>query len=79
MTQTPLEVEILLHYHCSDSEHPNAGSPAGQTAINNFVSKGLLGRRDDGTHWGVPGALDIYVKAVCDVPLPIKVWMLPKS
>ena len=74
---TPLEVSILLHYHRSDEEPPNADSPAQAVALDKFVRAGLLGRRDDGTHWAVHIALDLYIKAICDVPIPIQVWQLP--
>jgi hypothetical protein len=76
---TPLEIEILLNYHYRDDEPPNADSPAQKEALDNFVHAGILGRRDDGTHWANQRALKLYIDAICAVPLPVRVWQLPDN
>jgi hypothetical protein len=73
---TPLEIEILLNYHYRDGEPPNADSPAQKEALAFFVKAGILGRRDDGTHWANPIPLKLYIDAICDIPLPVQVWQL---
>lgn len=74
---TPLEIEILLRYHYQDDEPPNADAPAVKEALEKFVKAGILGKRDDGTHWAVHKALDLYIEAITAVPLPVRIWQLP--
>ncbi len=74
---TPLEIEILLHYHCTDNEFKNPDAPAVKEAHNKFVSAGILARREDGTHFRISKALDLYIQALCDIPVPIQVWIMP--
>jgi hypothetical protein len=73
---TPLEIEILLHYHRDIDEPANLDAPAVKEALNKFVRAGILGLREDGTHWAVSTALELYIDAVCAVPLPVRVWQL---
>ena len=74
MNLTPFDVEILLHYYGSSTEHRNADSPAGISALSDFVQKGLIIKRANGTHYGNMDALKPYVDALCAIPLPKQKW-----
>lgn len=80
---TPLEIEILFHYHCVTTDFPRLEAPAVKKAIEMFVAKGIL-------HVGVEfegeksnkyianrDATNVYVEALCSVPLPLQVWEIP--
>lgn len=76
---SPLEVEILIHYYCSNKDFRNIDAPAVDSAILGFVELGLL-KRIDNRHLGDPryegnnNALKVYVDAICSVPLPELKW-----
>ena len=76
---TPFEVEFLLHYHCSDDEFRHSNSPAGQEAIEKFIKAGILYKREDGTHFAIHIALDLYIKEILSVPLPVQTWVMPSN
>lgn len=75
---TPLEVEILLHYHSrvSDYRDGNFSAPAVRDAIDAFGKSGYLTpgtvRKYDPTE-----KLHAHVAAICSVPEPIQHWEIP--
>lgn len=87
---TPLEVQILMHYSTSGSDFPNLRIEVIERAIEKFVKAGILKVNDkymniDGGHTSnmqylpVYLALNVYMEAVCSVPLPVMTWSIPKS
>lgn len=79
---SPLEVEILIHYYCSALDFRDLGAPAIKSAINRFIALGLLKHNDgdEGSQYRpVREALEIYIEAICSVPLPERQWVIPKN
>jgi hypothetical protein len=81
--RTPLEVEILIHYYVSrDIDFRNLEAPAIQSAINEFVAKGLLLKDDSedapSKYFGNREVLEMYVNEICSVPLPKQKWVIEK-
>lgn len=84
---TPLEIDMALWYHCRPGDYDkgngdnNYHAPAVQAALKDFVSAGLLGLCPAGSeraYYGTP-ALEVYVDALCSVPLPVQQWVIPKQ
>ena len=76
---SPIEIEILLHYHHSLENFPRQDAPAVKEAIAKFLKHGiLLDKRREGspTYQVNRPALDAYVKAVCSIPLPHQEWVI---
>lgn len=78
---TPLEVEILLWYHHSPEDHKNIGSIPGQMAASKFCQAGILVEYNNRQpkYEPVRPALDLYVNAICSIPLPKQIWILPEN
>lgn len=84
---TPLEISIALWYHCRVGDFGrfngdnNFDAPAVQSAIKEFVDKGLLVANPVPNECIYRGtrALTVYVDALCGVPLPVQEWVIPKS
>jgi hypothetical protein len=81
---SPLEIELLLHYWCSATDHPHVAKNLGlawREAADRFVERGLLRRADIATegrlYTGVSEALEPYVNALTAVPFPVQQWILP--
>jgi hypothetical protein len=78
---SPLEREILTHYHCS-SEPYKCKSKVHEEAVEKFIRLGLLTRitvaSGDGVVFGgiLPNteALRVYMAALDAVPLPVQRW-----
>ena len=74
---TPFEIQMLIHYHCTDDPFPHLNSPAGKEAADKLVAAGILYRStENGALARVPQAMDLYIQALCDIPLPKKVWLM---
>lgn len=82
---TPLEITIALFYRCragdygKDNGDNNYNAPAVQSALKGFVDTGLLALSPAGceaTYYATP-ALEVYVEALCSVPLPVQKWVIP--
>lgn len=80
---TPLKIEILLHYRVSgtDFRDGNFSAPAVREAINWFISESLLKTavRSDGRRYALTERGEVYVTALCDMPLPIQTWAMPST
>jgi hypothetical protein len=79
---TPLKVEILLWYSWSTEDFPNIDSEAAQMAIDEFCQFGILYKigaispcKKIGCY---QSALDAYVNALLEVPLPKQIWVCEK-
>lgn len=72
---TPLQIEMMLHFHCSPLPYPNR-SPAAEEALQWFRSEGLI----ESTGMGsvrLSERGDAYVKFLIALPLPIANWQIP--
>jgi len=76
---TPLQIEMILHFHCSAEPWPRLGAPACSEAIRIFQEEKLV---------EVPTNIDnvvltekgrAYVKFLCMLPLPMATWGIPGS
>lgn len=79
MKNTPLKVEMLLHYFYSSVDFPNIDSDACQAAIDDFVKLGIMKRLSIANEYKVQvnkEAVELYVEAICNVPLPKQVWVI---
>lgn len=79
---SPLQLQILLHYHCCCNDYPDLTPPAQREAIFRFVRDGYLEKVD--LHENMPAStpnykatekLHVYCEALCCVPEPRKVWV----
>ena len=43
---TPNELEILIHYHVCNLQHPRFDAPAVQEAIDKFMTMGVFTQRN---------------------------------
>lgn len=77
---SPLEVQILLHYHYSPVDYPHK-SEAFDMAMQKFIKAGLFTRYLNSHPEYVVDheALQPYVDAVTAIPLPERVWTIPKQ
>lgn len=76
---TPGELQILIHYWCVPGDYNNLDSTFGKKAIKRFIDAGLIvenkpnkGQRYSQNH----EAMEVYIKAVCSVPLPVQKWTI---
>lgn len=84
---SPLQIQMLLHfwtrptrYAEGDADHRN--SPAVQALFGQFVSSGLLERtveNEYGEVFKATDALGVYAEALCSVPWPVQVWVIPQA
>lgn len=82
---TPVEIEVLLHYHCRCEEHPNIKAPAFQRAATRLVARSILEiepHPEDNTapgttppSWRTAERGKALVEALCRVPFPEKKWI----
>ena len=85
---TPLEIEILLWYHCRAADYRDGdfSAPAVRDTIDNFRDHlGLIENRENGRCGDYPCTYrltdrgEAYVGALKAVPLPVKTWVMPTS
>lgn len=77
---TPNDIEVLLHYHCSPNPHPRLCAPAVAEAVSMFLRAEMLEPtgKGEGMYTTTEGG-NLLVKALCAVPMPIRVWKLPPA
>ncbi len=87
---TPLEIEILMHYHCMGGDYRDGdhSAPAVKDAISRFLDENLLTHEGfhpeyfpDGRQKARYAATDrtrAYLEALQAVPLPVQIWVIPK-
>lgn len=74
---SPLQVSILIHYHCFPSDYRDGdfSAPAVREAIDWFVSESMLKHSDKVDQLYEPtGGCHAYVNKICEVELPVLVW-----
>lgn len=80
---SPLQLEILLHYYAcaNDFRDGDFTAPAVSEAIEDFRCKdGLLCAGGDGNHgptYQLTPRGRVFVDALCALPLPEQVWVMP--
>lgn len=83
---TPLEIEILLHYstsaRSSQYREGDFSAPAVGKAMRRFEELGLI-EREHGDVFGKTmfrtKGLELYLEALCAVPLPVNGWTIQKK
>ena len=77
---TPLKVEILLWYNCTDSNFPRMDTPAFKEAMGEFVLNGLafivIDPNTPIQYTFDREALSMYIEEILRVPLPTKTWTI---
>ncbi len=77
---TPLQIEILLHYHTRPGDHPDAARPPPpyDDAFNYFLRNGYLIPKNSATTPGYKATekLHVYCEALCNVPEPVQKWVI---
>ena len=82
---TPLQISILLHYHCcaGDFRDGNFNAPVVREVVDGFRESGFLRlTTDDDKRSSIYLATDktaAYVNALCDVPAPVQQWVVPST
>lgn len=90
---TPLEIEILMHYHARAGDHPrlvgNESSPefdSWHAALNKFLINDYLVDRTQELHptresprYQATEKLHFYCRCLCNLPEPIQQWTIPAN
>jgi len=79
---SPLEIKILLHYHTipKDYSQEHEMYSAQNEAIIKLFNKGMLKNYNgDGVQYEATAKLHSYCEYLCEVPLPIAVWVIPED
>lgn len=77
---TPLEISLVLHYHCTPGPHPQAHAPAVREAIERFMREDIL--EYDPEHaraYKVAERGRALVEMLCATPLPVVRWCDPRA
>lgn len=75
---TPLEREILTHFYITTEDYDYRGSNLRHDIVRQFVARGLL-IEENGKIRGNDAALEPYMDALAEVPLPVMKWIVPKE
>ena len=77
---TPLKVEILLWYFCSQKPFPNLHTDACRKAVDELVKQGIAFYVETPSNPDVlvfeREALAVYIEEILRVPLPTKTWTI---
>lgn len=81
---TPLQIDILLHYHCSgcDYREGDYSAPAVREAIDWMRAESQLIENDNESArrcYKLSERGQVYVNALMAVPLPVQVWVMPAT
>ena len=82
---SPLEIEILLHYYRCPTDYLDGSfyEPAAEDTIERFRDvHNLLEPTQSmdvyhGPHYQITERGRVFVEALCNMPLPIKTWVVP--
>jgi hypothetical protein len=79
--RSPLFIEVALWYYTTSLEHPSIKerAPAYLEAAYQMVDIGLLTveENEDGRTFSATDGMPVYVTALCEVPTPVKCWVIP--
>ena len=73
---SPLDIEVLIHYNSSATQHPRIHAPAVQETIKKFMKDGILEPDEVETHIHRTTARGrALLKVICATPYPEPVWL----
>ena len=73
---TPNELEILIHYHVCNLQHPRFDAPAVQEAINKFMTMGVFTQRNK---YYLTKKGKIWLNMILKTPCPECVFVDPRT
>lgn len=81
---TPFELSILLHYHVSSEPHPERDCRIWHETLAKLKRLDLVRYADDlaVTDTDEPALTergDFYVRALCRLPIPERMWVIPEN
>jgi hypothetical protein len=81
---TIIEIEVLLHYFYSPSDHPRIDVPAVQDAVKMLCKAGMLEEKQmmNGARYRIiQEAAQPYINKITSIPLPklTQVWVIPET
>lgn len=83
MALSVLQVKILIHYAMDNGIDFGPWSQAAEEECRKFHLSGLLLLSESGNDFpkykGNIPALSVYLKAICEVPLPVQAWVIPPN
>lgn len=74
---TPLQIEMILHFHCINEPWPRLDAPACRDAIDGFIKDGVVNACFDRSVITLTDRGRAYVHFLCAVPLPNASWAIP--
>jgi len=74
---TPNELEILIHYHVCNLQHPRFDAPAVQEAINKFIGLDVLKRVTNQYYLTRKGKVWMYM--ILETPCPEPIFTDPRT
>lgn len=81
---TPLQIRMLLHYYAiaepyAIHEVDHANSPAVREQLQHLINWGFLTTDlSNPSGYTVTDKGLVYVEAICNIPLPVMKWEIPK-
>ena len=72
---TPYEIEVLLHYHCSNMPFERSSAPIFEETIKWFVLNDILAFTDEKLIYKVTERGLAHVQQLCDTSLPSKIYV----
>lgn len=84
---SPLMIDIAIWYHCRVGDYGkgngdnNFDAPAVRDLLRDFVLGGLLAKSPERSEqeYYATEALHVYVRALCNVPWPVQMWVIPTT
>src|SRR3990167_7355510 len=84
---SPLEIEILLHYYYCQGDYQDGdfSAPAVKNAIERFRDEYNLVEPTQSMdvyhdpHYRITERGRVFVEALCNMPLPVKTWVMPEN
>ena len=75
MIKTPLNLEVLMHFHCSNTKYPITDLAVGD-AISYLIQTEMIDTSTVGIHC-VTDKGHAYIGYILNVPFPKKTWVIP--
>ena len=81
---TPLDIELLLHYHCRACDFERLDAPAVRESLDHFLREGILRSRSEADGAAYPASYIVtekgfvLVQALCATPYPVQRWVMPE-
>ena len=74
---TPNGLEILIHYHVCNFQHPGSDAPAVQEAIDKFIGLGILKRITNQYYLTRKGK--VWLQMILETPCPETIFIDPRT